>query len=76
LDQLFLIRKTLGDLIPRHMQLFKINEFFSGLSIPNPEVLEPLEMRFPPEVLSSEGLDFLEVDRLFSHTQNTKSKLS
>ena len=24
-DQLYLIRKNLGDLIPRHMQIFKVN---------------------------------------------------
>ena len=24
-------RKNLGDLIPRHMQIFKANEFFCGL---------------------------------------------
>jgi cyclin-dependent kinase-like len=61
LDQLFLIRKTLGDLIPRHMQLFKSSEFFAGLSIPNPEILEPLSLKYPPELLSLEGLDFLQV---------------
>ena len=26
-----LCRKNLGDLIPRHMQIFKANEFFCGL---------------------------------------------
>ena len=25
-DQLYLIRKNLGDLIPRHMQIFKVKE--------------------------------------------------
>ena len=64
LDQLFLIRKSLGDLIPRHMQLFKINEFFTGLSIPHPEVFEPLEGRFPPEVVVPEALDFLKVRKV------------
>ncbi|XP_056250001.1 cyclin-dependent kinase-like 1 isoform X2 [Seriola aureovittata] len=39
MDQLYLIRKTLGDLIPRHQQVFSNNQFFSGVSIP-----EPLEM--------------------------------
>nr|KAG5714477.1 hypothetical protein BaRGS_006923 [Batillaria attramentaria] len=29
-DQLYLIRKTLGDLIPRHMQIFSNNAFFKG----------------------------------------------
>ena len=25
-DQLYLIRRNLGDLIPRHMQIFKVND--------------------------------------------------
>lgn len=28
LDQLYLIRKTLGDLLPRHMTIFSQNTFF------------------------------------------------
>ncbi|XP_044128397.1 cyclin-dependent kinase-like 1 [Bufo gargarizans] len=46
-DQLYLIRKCLGDLIPRHQQVFSTNQFFSGVSIPDPENTEPLEHRFP-----------------------------
>ncbi|XP_056402633.1 cyclin-dependent kinase-like 1 [Hyla sarda] len=46
-DQLYLIRKCLGDLIPRHQQVFSTNQFFSGVSIPDPENMEPLEQRFP-----------------------------
>ncbi|XP_075469953.1 cyclin-dependent kinase-like 1 [Ascaphus truei] len=46
-DQLYLIRKTLGDLIPRHQQVFSTNQFFSGVSIPDPENMEPLESKFP-----------------------------
>ncbi|XP_031719389.1 cyclin-dependent kinase-like 1 isoform X3 [Anarrhichthys ocellatus] len=45
-DQLYLIRKTLGDLIPRHQQVFRSNVFFSGVSIPEPDTTEPLEKRF------------------------------
>ncbi|KAJ3590852.1 hypothetical protein NHX12_008800 [Muraenolepis orangiensis] len=45
-DQLYLIRKTLGDLIPRHQQVFRSNVFFSGVSIPEPDAMEPLEKRF------------------------------
>ncbi|XP_029373402.1 cyclin-dependent kinase-like 1 isoform X2 [Echeneis naucrates] len=45
-DQLYLIRKTLGDLIPRHQQVFRSNIFFSGVSIPEPDTMEPLEKRF------------------------------
>ncbi|XP_066128218.1 cyclin-dependent kinase-like 1 isoform X1 [Saccopteryx bilineata] len=40
-DQLYLIRKTLGDLIPRHQQVFSANQYFSGVKIPDPE-----DMRF------------------------------
>uniref|UniRef100_A0A8C8TGQ4 Cyclin dependent kinase like 1 n=1 Tax=Peromyscus maniculatus bairdii TaxID=230844 RepID=A0A8C8TGQ4_PERMB len=36
-DQLYLIRKTLGDLIPRHQQVFSMNQYFSGVKIPDPE---------------------------------------
>ncbi|TRZ18773.1 hypothetical protein HGM15179_008320 [Zosterops borbonicus] len=46
-DQLYLIRRTLGDLIPRHQQVFSTNQFFSGVRIPDPETMEPLEMKFP-----------------------------
>ncbi|XP_038612369.1 cyclin-dependent kinase-like 1 isoform X1 [Tachyglossus aculeatus] len=46
-DQLYLIRKTLGDLIPRHQQAFSTNQFFSGVRIPDPENMEPLESKFP-----------------------------
>ncbi|KAK2868797.1 hypothetical protein Q7C36_000668 [Tachysurus vachellii] len=45
-DQLYHIRKTLGDLIPRHQQVFRSNAFFSGVSIPEPDTMEPLEKRF------------------------------
>ncbi|KAK7883054.1 hypothetical protein WMY93_029228 [Mugilogobius chulae] len=45
-DQLYLIQKTLGDLIPRHQQVFRSNVFFNGVSIPEPDTTEPLEKRF------------------------------
>ncbi|XP_025105426.1 cyclin-dependent kinase-like 1 isoform X3 [Pomacea canaliculata] len=54
-DQLYLIRKTLGDLIPRHMQIFSNNAFFKGMSIPEPDRLEPLDEKFPgaaPQTMS------------------------
>lgn len=56
-DQLYLIRKNLGDLIPRHMQIFKANEFFCGLSIPDPGTIEPLEHKLPKDI-GTEGADF------------------
>jgi len=56
-DQLYLIRKTLGDLLPRHLEIFSKNPFFKGLSIPEPEVLEPLEVKFPN--INPATMDFL-----------------
>eukprot|EP00094_Tigriopus_californicus_P006323 TCALIF_06088-PA protein Name:"Similar to Cdkl1 Cyclin-dependent kinase-like 1 (Mus musculus)" AED:0.23 eAED:0.23 QI:2/0.83/0.85/0.85/0.83/1/7/211/385 len=49
-DQLYLIRKNVGDLIPRHMQIFKSNEFFCGLSIPDPGTMDPLERKLKTTV--------------------------
>ncbi|KAK2539039.1 hypothetical protein Q9233_001956 [Columba guinea] len=39
--------RILRDLIPRHQQVFSTNQFFSGVRIPDPESMEPLEMKFP-----------------------------
>nr|XP_029508674.1 cyclin-dependent kinase-like 1 isoform X2 [Oncorhynchus nerka] len=47
MDQLYLIRKTLGDLIPRHQQVFNKNQFFSGVCIPEPQEMETLELKYP-----------------------------
>ncbi len=60
-DQLYLIRRNLGDLIPRHMQIFKANEFFCGLSIPDPGAIEPLERKLPKELAGAAGVDFMKV---------------
>uniref|UniRef100_T1J966 cyclin-dependent kinase n=1 Tax=Strigamia maritima TaxID=126957 RepID=T1J966_STRMM len=49
-DQLYLIRKTVGDFIPKHMQIFKANEFFVGMTIPEPEIRESLDMKMPKSV--------------------------
>ncbi|CAB3397676.1 unnamed protein product [Caenorhabditis bovis] len=57
IDQLYLIRKTLGEFIPRHLSIFRTNQFFFGLSIPEPEHLEPLPSKLPNA--SSAQLDFL-----------------
>ncbi|KAM7079332.1 cyclin-dependent kinase-like 4 isoform 3-T4 [Molossus nigricans] len=45
-DQLYLIIRTLGKLIPRHQFIFKSNQFFHGISIPEPEDMETLEEKF------------------------------
>ncbi|XP_062296122.1 cyclin-dependent kinase-like 1 isoform X2 [Scomber scombrus] len=55
MDQLYLIRKTLGDLIPRHQQVFSNNQFFSGVSIPEPQDMGCLRMD-PSERLTCEQL--------------------
>lgn len=57
-DQLYLICKTLGNLIPRHIQIFKSNDFFSGVNIPEPDSRESLESKIPPPI-NEQGLDFL-----------------
>lgn len=56
-DQLYLITKTLGDLIPRHMQVFSANPFFRDLKIPQPQSREPLELKFPN--ISLQALNFM-----------------
>merc|ERR1712142_1365896 len=56
-DQLYLIKKNLGNLIPRHIQIFSNNQFFRGLSVPDPGTLDPLENKFPTS--SKETLDFM-----------------
>ncbi|XP_015921945.2 cyclin-dependent kinase-like 4 isoform X2 [Parasteatoda tepidariorum] len=57
-DQLYLIRRTLGELTQRHLQIFKKNDFFNGVSIPDVDVREALESRLPHNITADE-LDFL-----------------
>ncbi|GMT10718.1 hypothetical protein PFISCL1PPCAC_2015 [Pristionchus fissidentatus] len=57
IDQLYLIRKTMGDLIPRHVGIFRNNHFFFGLSIPEPETRENLTQKLSKS--SSVVIDFL-----------------
>ncbi|CAI4225133.1 unnamed protein product [Auanema sp. JU1783] len=57
IDQLYLIRKTIGELLPRHMSAFRSNQFFFGLTIPEPDQQEPLPIKLPNA--SSTQLDFL-----------------
>ncbi|OXB64058.1 hypothetical protein ASZ78_001678 [Callipepla squamata] len=85
-DQLYLIRRTLGDLIPRHQQVFSTNQFFSGVTIPDPESMEPLEMKFPsisypalalmkvqhlPQLSSSNFLPALDSKKYFCKTRKS-----
>jgi hypothetical protein len=39
------------------MQIFKKNDFFVGVSLPEPEVMDPLEEKLAKSV-TPEGLDF------------------
>lgn len=57
-DQLYLIRKTLGDLIPRHLEIFSNNAFFKGMSIPEPDRLVPLDERYPG--MTQNAMNFLQ----------------
>ncbi|KAL0118536.1 hypothetical protein PUN28_009300 [Cardiocondyla obscurior] len=58
-DQLYLIRRTLGDLLPRHMAIFQQNEFFTGITLPTPQTLTPLEDALPRGNGSALQMDFL-----------------
>ncbi|PIO26113.1 hypothetical protein AB205_0104960 [Aquarana catesbeiana] len=49
-DQLYLIIRTLGKLIPRHQYIFHSNEFFHGASIPEPD---------PDDVVCNQGCGYL-----------------
>lgn len=61
-DQLYVIRCTVGDLLPRHMQVFKTNDFFQGMALPVPQQMYPLEAILP--MCDFVVLDFLKVPRL------------
>ena len=51
-----------GDLITRHIHIFKMNEFFKGITLPQPDTLEPLEVKIPKENQNDPAvLDFLKV---------------
>ena len=46
------------------MQIFKSNEFFCGLSIPDPGTIEPIEKKLPKELAGVDGVDFMKVWKL------------
>lgn len=58
LDQVYLIRKTLGDLIPRHNQILKTNEFYKSVRIQDPESFESLRSKIPRNI-DDIGFDFI-----------------
>ncbi|XP_030046515.1 cyclin-dependent kinase-like 2 isoform X2 [Microcaecilia unicolor] len=47
IDQLYHIIKCLGDLTPRHQELFYKNPLFAGVRLPEIYEVEPLERRYP-----------------------------
>ncbi|UJR10695.1 hypothetical protein I4U23_014889 [Adineta vaga] len=56
-DQLYLIRKTLGNLIDKHVTILKSNPHYKNVHIPEPDTIEPLEQKFP--YVSQPSLDFM-----------------
>ncbi|CAF0794726.1 unnamed protein product [Didymodactylos carnosus] len=56
-DQLYLIRKTLGNLIDKHISILKSNPHYKNVHIPDPDIIEPLEQKFP--YVSERSLDFM-----------------
>jgi len=57
LDQLYLIKKTIGNLIDHHVKILMNNPYYRGVAIPEPDAVEPLEKRFP--YVSENALDFM-----------------
>ncbi|XP_025976047.1 cyclin-dependent kinase-like 2 isoform X1 [Dromaius novaehollandiae] len=55
IDQLYHITKCLGNLIPRHQELFYKNPLFAGVRLPEVKDIEPLDRRYPK--LSATMLD-------------------
>eukprot|EP00071_Canis_lupus_P035638 XP_022269195.1 cyclin-dependent kinase-like 2 isoform X3 [Canis lupus familiaris] len=47
IDQLYHIMMCLGNLIPRHQELFYKNPMFAGVRLPEIKEIEPLERRYP-----------------------------
>ncbi|VDN97163.1 unnamed protein product [Rodentolepis nana] len=46
LDQLYLITKNLGNLLPQQQKTFLTNSYFTGVVLPRPQSREPLEVKF------------------------------
>ncbi|XP_048734552.1 cyclin-dependent kinase-like 1 isoform X2 [Ostrea edulis] len=59
-DQLYLIKKTLGDLLPRHAEIFSNNTFFKGMTIPEPDRMETLEEKFPKISPMTPAMNFMQ----------------
>ncbi|KAL5112087.1 Cyclin-dependent kinase-like 1 [Taenia crassiceps] len=46
LDQIYLITKNLGNLLPQQQKTFLTNSYFTGVVLPRPQSIEPLEVKF------------------------------
>ncbi|NXC41611.1 CDKL2 protein, partial [Penelope pileata] len=55
IDQLYHITKCLGNLIPRHQELFYKNPLFAGMRLPEVKEAQSLDRRYPK--LSASALD-------------------
>lgn len=64
IDQLYHIMTCLGNLIPRHQELFYKNPAFAGVRLPEIKEMEPLERRYPklPEVVIDLAKKCLHID--------------
>uniref|UniRef100_A0A8C5L956 Cyclin-dependent kinase-like 2 n=1 Tax=Jaculus jaculus TaxID=51337 RepID=A0A8C5L956_JACJA len=64
IDQLHHIMTCLGNLIPRHQELFYKNPVFAGVRLPEVKEIEPLEKRYPklPEVVINLAKKCLHID--------------
>ena len=54
------------------MQIFKTNEFFCGLSIPDPGTIDPIEKKLPRDIAGADGVDFMKVVMFSIHLQKNR----
>ncbi|KER27603.1 hypothetical protein T265_05416 [Opisthorchis viverrini] len=77
LDQLHLITWTMGDLVPRHREIFEKNMFFKGYKLQVPENKSCLDEKFkalsPP--LTSKELDFLQCCLTMDPTERSNAEM-
>jgi hypothetical protein len=65
LDQLYLIKKCFGNLIDHHVRTLMNNPYYRGVTIPEPDSMEPLEKKFP--YVSENSINFMKVRLWFSY---------
>ena len=58
------------------MQIFKTNEFFCGLSIPDPGTIDPIEKKLPRDIAGADGVDFMKVVMLSIPLQKIENSLT